>query len=67
MEKGHQIPLMKEVKNKLFPRKLVKQSTVKEYFLFLRYLAAVMLCRQVFFSLCAIFEEKKIICQIILV
>lgn len=45
-----------------------KQSAEKGIFLFLRYLAAVMLCRQVFSSLCAIFDEKKkIICQIILV
>lgn len=44
-----------------------KTKCRKGIFLFLQYLAAVMLCRQVFSSLCAIFDEKKIICQIILV
>lgn len=39
---------------------------VKEYFLFLWYLAAVMLCRQVCFLLCVPFlKRNKIVCQIL--
>lgn len=53
--KGHQVPLMRKMKNA--SDFLRSSSTMKQYFLFFRSLAAVMLCRQAS-SPCAIFKGK---------